>query len=185
MPPLRPRFLRQCVCMYVCMYVYIYIYIYIYMCVCVCVRTHAYIRLVSFIFCSFLNIYSEPDTIPEEELNKEVHVKSVDLHKGDNCERHHTDLFECTENAEFNGKQPHGELVVRRGEEFLVTIELDRPYDKQLHDLNIVFKTGELILITLIAGPYPDQNPRGGRQYFFYKHICDYFLQQKLFFFKI
>ncbi|XP_041376648.1 hemocyte protein-glutamine gamma-glutamyltransferase-like [Gigantopelta aegis] len=85
----------------------------------------------------------KPDTIPEEELDKEVHVKSIELHKGDNCERHHTDRYECTESGEVNGEEFGAELVVRRGDEFLVTIELDRPYDKHSHHLNIVFKTGE------------------------------------------
>ena len=47
-------------------------------------------------------------------------------------------------NCFFLSDNPYDpELIVRRGEEFDITIYLDRPYDLDKHNIKLVFKSGE------------------------------------------
>ena len=64
-------------------------------------------------------------------------MRHVDLHIQDNAERHHTDKYDVTNVGR------DAELVVRRGEGFLITIEFDRQYNYRHHDLHFEFTLGE------------------------------------------
>ncbi|RUS86845.1 hypothetical protein EGW08_005382 [Elysia chlorotica] len=64
-------------------------------------------------------------------------VEDLDLHVRENAEEHHTDLFECT------GRDQDPQLVVRRGQEFKLTLTFQRPWNSELDDMHLVFKIGD------------------------------------------
>uniref|UniRef100_T1J2C6 protein-glutamine gamma-glutamyltransferase n=1 Tax=Strigamia maritima TaxID=126957 RepID=T1J2C6_STRMM len=55
----------------------------------------------------------------------------IELHKDENLKNHHTDKFKILEN-----------LVVRRGQDFKVTLMFDIPFDCENYLFELVFKTG-------------------------------------------
>ncbi|XP_040062860.3 annulin [Ixodes scapularis] len=61
-----------------------------------------------------------------------VQVKSVDLHVSQNAKKHHTDDFDLS-------KGEHPILIVRRGDPFKVTVELNREYNPDKDALAFVF----------------------------------------------
>ena len=73
----------------------------------------------------------------ERNTKRPLTVKDVDLHIKDNSERHHTDKYELTT------LEKGAELVVRRGEGFVITVEFDRPYNIKHHDLELEFQIGK------------------------------------------
>ncbi|XP_041376718.1 annulin-like [Gigantopelta aegis] len=85
---------------------------------------------------------NEVEVIPQETLAEKLHVKDIDLHIDENTSKHRTDMFECTEKRTYNGEELEANLLIRRGEEFEITIEFDRPYNKEEHDMCLCFKTG-------------------------------------------
>ncbi|XP_041376717.1 uncharacterized protein LOC121389177 [Gigantopelta aegis] len=84
----------------------------------------------------------EPEPLTEDELSKELHVQKIDMHIQSNSDAHHTDEYECTEPRDSDNPYDP-ELIVRRGQDFLLSIYLNRPYDVNKHDMALVFKTGE------------------------------------------
>ncbi|KAL5022640.1 hypothetical protein ScPMuIL_001795 [Solemya velum] len=84
-----------------------------------------------------------------EELAKVLHVKSIDLCISENTVAHRTDKYDIVkEREEMKDDKPTGkmlepELVLRRGQDFNLSIEFDRPYHKDKNDLELVFKTGK------------------------------------------
>lgn len=70
-----------------------------------------------------------------------VKVKSVDLHTRTNAERHHTDQFEVTQAT------TGGIAILRRGEVFTLTVELDGNFKPDTHSLwlQFFFGAGRLI----------------------------------------
>ncbi|KAJ8302695.1 hypothetical protein KUTeg_019091 [Tegillarca granosa] len=79
------------------------------------------------------------EIIPENEPIEVIHVKWVDLHIPANTKDHHTNRYYVTDKNRNKGKL---ELVVRRGQEFKMTILFDRPYDKNNDDIKLVFEIG-------------------------------------------
>ncbi|KAK3085527.1 hypothetical protein FSP39_004705 [Pinctada imbricata] len=69
--------------------------------------------------------------------NRQVKVVGVDLHIKENSERHYTDKYELTQ------KERGRELVVRRGEPFIMTIILDSRYDNRVHSMTVNFHLGK------------------------------------------
>ncbi|RUS86844.1 hypothetical protein EGW08_005381 [Elysia chlorotica] len=63
-------------------------------------------------------------------------VEDLDLHVRENAEEHHTDLFECTD------RDQDPQLVVRRGQEFKLTLTFQRPWNSELDDMHLVFWIG-------------------------------------------
>ena len=74
----------------------------------------------------------------ERASERPLNIKDVDLNIPDNCKAHRTDRFELTQLPEDKR-----ELVVRRGQEFSLTLRLDQEYDKTKQDLELHFTTGE------------------------------------------
>ncbi|XP_067651179.1 annulin-like [Haliotis asinina] len=83
-------------------------------------------------------IPEEPE-VKEEELATKLHVTGVDLHYADNAKAHHTDMYACSKGTE--GKD--AELVLRRGQDFKMTITFDRPYDIKKNDIKLMFNLGD------------------------------------------
>ncbi|XP_046549069.1 protein-glutamine gamma-glutamyltransferase K-like isoform X2 [Haliotis rubra] len=83
----------------------------------------------------------EPEKVEVEkkELETKLHVTGVDLHIAENAKEHHTDMYECAQEAE--GRT--AELVLRRGQEFKMTITFDRPYDIKKNDIRLMFNLGD------------------------------------------
>nr|XP_022335793.1 uncharacterized protein LOC111132291 [Crassostrea virginica] len=80
----------------------------------------------------------ERERLERERASKRpLNIKDVDLNIPDNCKAHRTDRFELTQLPEDKR-----ELVVRRGQEFSLTLRLDQEYDKTKHDLELHFTTG-------------------------------------------
>lgn len=73
----------------------------------------------------------------ERAKKRPLSIKDIDLNIVKNSEAHHTNKYEITQ---FLGD--NSELVVRRGQEFNITLILDQEYDKARHDLALNFKTG-------------------------------------------
>ncbi|KAL8563867.1 hypothetical protein ACOMHN_034246 [Nucella lapillus] len=88
--------------------------------------------------------------IPDKELEKlsVLKVKSVNFHMQGksasggkpaimgNGKKHHTNKYECTQLKD-------GQPVLRRGQEFKVTITFDRPYNKAKDDLSVIVEADE------------------------------------------
>ncbi|XP_046549067.1 annulin-like isoform X2 [Haliotis rubra] len=86
---------------------------------------------------------SEPE-VPVEEVATRLHVKSVDLHIDDNGRDHNTDMYSCTSaRTGRDGARKPAELVIRRGQEFTLTINFDRPYDVKKNDIRLTFNLGD------------------------------------------
>ncbi|XP_071092226.1 protein-glutamine gamma-glutamyltransferase K-like [Haliotis cracherodii] len=73
--------------------------------------------------------------VTEADLAAKLHVTNLDLNISENTKQHHADMYECTE---VRG-QKEAELVVRRGQSFLITITFDRPYDIDKNDITLLF----------------------------------------------
>ncbi|ESO95006.1 hypothetical protein LOTGIDRAFT_188829 [Lottia gigantea] len=87
----------------------------------------------------------------EEELTSAIKVKNIELNIQENTKKHHTSKYDCTredrkERGEEDGKKIPAELVVRRGDEFTLTVTFDKPYDRENDNLSFIFKTGEFPL---------------------------------------
>ncbi|XP_046364579.2 protein-glutamine gamma-glutamyltransferase E-like isoform X1 [Haliotis rufescens] len=78
---------------------------------------------------------NEQPEVPETDLAARLHVTNLDLNISENTKQHHTDMYECTE---VRG-QKEAELVVRRGQTFLITITFNRPYDIDKNDITLLF----------------------------------------------
>ncbi|GFR82714.1 glutamine gamma-glutamyltransferase K, partial [Elysia marginata] len=82
----------------------------------------------------------ENSRIDEETLAKLreecLLVEDIDLHVKENAETHHTDLFECTD------RDNDPQLVVRRGQEFKLTLTFQRPWSSKDDDMHLVFEIG-------------------------------------------
>ncbi|XP_045193134.2 protein-glutamine gamma-glutamyltransferase K-like isoform X1 [Mercenaria mercenaria] len=63
-----------------------------------------------------------------------IEVSKVDLAVKSNAKAHHTDEYDITETQD--------RLVIRRGQEFNINVEFNRPYDSNKDDLRIVFQFG-------------------------------------------
>ncbi|XP_046566653.1 protein-glutamine gamma-glutamyltransferase K-like [Haliotis rubra] len=77
----------------------------------------------------------ERSEITGDDLASKLHVTNLDLNISENTKQHHTDMYECTEVRGHKG----AELVVRRGQPFLITITFDRPYDIDKNDITLLF----------------------------------------------
>ncbi|XP_046566210.1 annulin-like [Haliotis rubra] len=77
---------------------------------------------------------NEQPEVPETDLSTKLHVTNLDLNISENTKQHHTDMYECTE---VRGHK-ESELVVRRGQPFLLTITFDRPYDIDKNDITLM-----------------------------------------------
>ncbi|KAK3085991.1 hypothetical protein FSP39_011813, partial [Pinctada imbricata] len=64
-------------------------------------------------------------------------VTEIDLHITENAREHHTDRYDLTQ------KSKDAELVIRRGQPFLMDVTFNRPYNIELHDLYLVFEIGD------------------------------------------
>ncbi|XP_045193132.2 protein-glutamine gamma-glutamyltransferase K-like [Mercenaria mercenaria] len=69
-----------------------------------------------------------------------IQVSKVDLNVRNNAKAHHTDEFDITDALVFDKRE---ELVIRRGQEFIINVEFNRPYDSEKDDLRIVFQFGK------------------------------------------
>ncbi|XP_071092231.1 annulin-like isoform X1 [Haliotis cracherodii] len=86
---------------------------------------------------------SQPE-VPVAEVATRLHVKGVDLHIEDNGRNHVTDMYECTSaRTARDGTRKPAELVIRRGQEFTLTINFDRPYDVKKNDISLTFNLGD------------------------------------------
>ena len=65
-------------------------------------------------------------------------VEDIELHVKENAEKHHADLFECTD------RDNDPQLVVRRGQEFKLTLTFQRPWSSKDDDMYLVFTLGAL-----------------------------------------
>ncbi|XP_046549070.1 protein-glutamine gamma-glutamyltransferase K-like isoform X1 [Haliotis rubra] len=77
---------------------------------------------------------TEEPEVPDTDLSTKLHVTNLDLNIAENTKQHHTDMYECTE---VRGRE-EAELVVRRGQPFLITITFDRPYDIDKNDITLM-----------------------------------------------
>ncbi|XP_071092235.1 annulin-like isoform X1 [Haliotis cracherodii] len=90
-------------------------------------------------------IRHQEETVPKKtevekvELETKLHVTAVDLHFDENAKEHHTDMYACAKESEGR----HAELVLRRGQEFKMTITFDRPYDIKKNDITLMFNLGD------------------------------------------
>lgn len=78
----------------------------------------------------------------EEEIQGDIHVKEIDFLIPENTKKHHTNRYKST----FRKETP--DLILRRGYSFRMRLTMDRPYDKDDHDINFVFKIGAAITRT-------------------------------------
>ena len=69
-------------------------------------------------------------------------VKSLDLNVANNTKNHQTDMYEITEDVKSENDDVPGKLVVRRGQEFTITMVFDRVIEKE-DKLRLVLQTGE------------------------------------------
>ena len=76
----------------------------------------------------------------EEAPPEVLTVKSLDLHIRQNVKEHHTDEFDITDALQNANKTES--LVVRRGQAFEISVEFNRPYDREHDDLRLVFTVG-------------------------------------------
>lgn len=72
----------------------------------------------------------------DERVNTKFHVRDVNLNIQKNTKEHHTDGYMCTK------REKNQELVVRRGQPFIMTITFDRPYRNEENEIFFHFKTG-------------------------------------------
>ena len=83
-------------------------------------------------------------TLPlTEEQKAELRVLSVDYNIITNTEQHSTDLYEITKEHEIDGTYYPPKLVIRRGQTFDVTIQVDREYNPENDYLSLVFDIGK------------------------------------------
>ena len=69
-------------------------------------------------------------------------VKKLDLKIRKNTQAHHTDEFDITDRLLSPNKEEN--LVVRRGQPFEISLEFNRPYNREEDDLRLVFTFGKL-----------------------------------------
>ena len=70
-------------------------------------------------------------------------VQRIDLNIRQNTRAHHTDEFDITNQQLSPYKYEF--LVVRRGQSFELTLEFDRPWDRERDDIRIVFRFGKTL----------------------------------------
>jgi len=75
-------------------------------------------------------------------------VSDIDLKIPENVRAHHTNEFDITDSLVYNSSEF---LVVRRGQDFVVTINFNRAYDEKKDDLRIVFQFGKILQFLLIS----------------------------------
>lgn len=86
----------------------------------------------------------KPDTkpIPDiEELSQVVKVTSIDFHIQENAVHHKTEKYDRIQGDKEGKSVPSP--VVRRGDNFKLTLNLDRPFDEKTHDLRVGFRFGD------------------------------------------
>ena len=112
----------MCVCVCVCVCVFARARVSVRVCVCVCVPEEKRLR--------------------EEEVEKleALTVKDLHLHIRGNAFEHNTLKFECT-------KGDNAQPVLRRGQEFNVTIIFNRAYQKDKDDLIFMLDAGTSVKI--------------------------------------
>lgn len=79
--------------------------------------------------------YYDVDTEAPEELLK---VSNVDLNVLNNTRDHRTNKFDVVTTRR--------ELILRRGQVFMIDVEFNRAYDSQKDDLRLVFECGKSIV---------------------------------------
>ncbi|XP_067652853.1 protein-glutamine gamma-glutamyltransferase 4-like [Haliotis asinina] len=84
----------------------------------------------------------ETTTVSEPELATKLHVTGVDFHIADNVKSHHTNMYGCTQDRVSGDIKKNAQLVVRRGQEFKMTISFDRAYDIKKNDITLDFTLG-------------------------------------------
>ena len=95
-------------------------------------------------------MYNYPDKPKEEDatpeiLEKALHVVKVDLNIESNTKKHHTDKYKRTKNRKkADGTVLEPELVVRRGQEFIVTVTLSGEYSVAKNDMELEFAMGRV-----------------------------------------
>ncbi|XP_053385851.1 hemocyte protein-glutamine gamma-glutamyltransferase-like [Mercenaria mercenaria] len=77
--------------------------------------------------------------VPADDKNL-IQVSYVDLNVRNNTKYHHTDKFDITDPLVFDNRE---ELVVRRGQEFVINVEFNRPFDSKKDDLRVFFQQGK------------------------------------------
>ncbi|XP_048253551.1 protein-glutamine gamma-glutamyltransferase E-like [Haliotis rufescens] len=85
---------------------------------------------------------AEIPPVPKTELATKLHVTGVDLHIADNTKTHNTDMYECTQDRVSGDTKKKARLVLRRGQEFTMTIQFDRAYDIKKNDITFDFSLG-------------------------------------------
>ena len=76
----------------------------------------------------------------------------VDFNITDNCRRHRTYFYEITElRTDEDGKKCEPQLVVRRGQQFDITLNFDRPFDGTKDDLRLIFDVGKEFLVSPVV----------------------------------
>lgn len=76
------------------------------------------------------------DEITEQELIQSgmLVVTDIDYHLHENVRHHHTEQFDLAQN---------GQLIVRRGQPFMLTIHFNEEYDESKHSLKFIFQIGD------------------------------------------
>ncbi|XP_048253549.1 annulin-like [Haliotis rufescens] len=93
-----------------------------------------------------IGLLFEEETMMEVDpllLEERLHVTGVNLHIKENTEAHHTNMYQCTGDQRRHPARMKPELVIRRGQEFLMTVLFDRPCDPKQSDLTLTFNLGE------------------------------------------
>ena len=85
---------------------------------------------------------AEKQRVPQNEVEniKALTVKDLDLHIRANAIAHHTNKFAITDKKKTKNQQ----AVLRRGQEFKVTVTFNRAYNKDKDDLIFIFDAGKL-----------------------------------------
>lgn len=83
---------------------------------------------------------SDNETEPDKPGEEALMVTKVDLDIRNNTRSHHTDEFDITNALVYD---PREELVIRRGQEFNMKIDFNRPYNEESDDLRLVFQFGQ------------------------------------------
>lgn len=82
----------------------------------------------------------EEDSDEEKILEEVLQVTGIDSNIKDNVKSHHTNEFDITDAIVYDKREF---LVVRRGQQFTMTLTFNKPYDPNTDDLRIVFEFGK------------------------------------------
>ncbi|XP_060081829.1 protein-glutamine gamma-glutamyltransferase K-like [Ylistrum balloti] len=79
------------------------------------------------------------DHARETDLKDNLYVTGIDLYLDRTLQEHHTDKF-VLKKTESNESEP--DLIVRRGQPFLICVNLNETFNRGKHDLQLSFSTG-------------------------------------------